>query len=117
MGWAVLFLGATQSIPGVVRVKISGWQGSSQWRGHHLFEAGMRLRIFQYSLMVVILSFFCAAQTSKSASGGTPDVPKEIPSFDVSAMDKTADPCVDFYQYACGSWVKNNPIPADKSRW
>ena len=77
----------------------------------------MRLRIFQYSLMVVILSFFCAAQTSKSASGGTPDVPKEIPSFDVSAMDKTADPCVDFYQYACGSWVKNNPIPADKSRW
>jgi putative endopeptidase len=39
------------------------------------------------------------------------------PSLDVGSMDKTVDPCVDFFQYACGGWQKNNPIPADQSRW
>jgi putative endopeptidase len=46
-----------------------------------------------------------------------PKPPQSIKSFDVSAIDKTADPCTDFYQYACGNWIKNNPIPADQVRW
>ena len=39
------------------------------------------------------------------------------PGLDVNAMDRTADPCQDFYQYVCGGWIKSNPIPPDQSRW
>ncbi len=44
-------------------------------------------------------------------------IPVKPVAFDVSAIDKSANPCQDFFQYACGSWNKNNPIPADRAAW
>ena len=37
--------------------------------------------------------------------------------LDLSAIDKTANPCGDFYQYACGGWLKANPIPPEEATW
>jgi len=39
------------------------------------------------------------------------------PSLDVTSLDRSVDPCVDFYKFSCGGWQKNNPIPADQSAW
>ena len=37
--------------------------------------------------------------------------------LDAAALDTSATPCDDFYQFACGGWLKATPIPADRSTW
>jgi predicted metalloendopeptidase len=56
--------------------------------------------------------------TTRGFTQSTPSSRPEVAAgFSVDNIDKATEPCTDFYQYACGNWMKNTQIPADQSEW
>ena len=55
--------------------------------------------------------------TVPSAQSPVPERTRPLKSLDLSIIDTSVDACTNFYEYACGGWRKNNPVPGDKARW
>ena len=87
------------------------------------------MRFETFVLSICFISLFSAVSSAQQPAQQIPapgSVPGTLlveptlpytPSLDVTAMDRSADPCVDFYAYSCGGWQKKNPIPPDQSSW
>ena len=75
----------------------------------------MRSFLIRFSMIFVMMGLAVAQGPSSAPSQSGGDTSK--PNQEIVDVDKSIDPCVDFYEYSCANWMKNNPIPGDHSSW
>src|SRR5215216_6094079 len=114
----------------MTRVRLRDSQGASMSSSVRSFCAGRAGRTTSAALAALLAA--CGA-SSKSASPGAEPAPDTARTpggpasnaqavqvgladvgLELASMDRSADACADFFQFACGGWVKAHPIPADK---
>jgi putative endopeptidase len=68
-------------------------------------------RVLRVSALAVL-----SAVPARSQTPSAPELPYS-PSLNLTSIDKSIDPCVNLYQYSCGRWQQQNPIPPDQASW
>ena len=67
-------------------------------------------------IKLFFLAGLCTFNLQANAQHDSKPVKKPV-FIDKSSMDLTKNPGDDFYNYASGTWIKNNPVPAKETRW
>jgi endothelin-converting enzyme/putative endopeptidase len=65
----------------------------------------------------IFVAFPLASALAVATPGRAQPTPAEAPAVALTSLDRTADPCGDFYQFACGGWMASHPVPSDRSSW
>ncbi len=76
----------------------------------------MRRQMFAFVFVALPLAIVALPRAfGPTAMQGTPTTTAS--GLDLGALDRTAEQCVDFYQFACGGWIAKNPVPPDRRSW
>ena len=70
------------------------------------------MKVLRLALIILLCTVLAQAQSPAAT-----DAPKGEVRFTADMLDKTVDPCVDFYAYACNKWKAQNPVPSDRPEW
>ncbi|XP_072428191.1 neprilysin-like [Chiloscyllium punctatum] len=84
------------------------------WKSWSSLEIGLTTIVVL--LMIVVIALIALYATRKDKTCTTPSCVSAAARI-VANMDQTADPCKNFYQYACGGWLKKHVIPETSSRY
>ena len=79
--------------------------------------SGSRILFVLVAIITAGSTAICGAQAASRAVANSPEKLENVPALDTRVMDTSADPCVDFAEYACGNFSKVHPIPEDQAEF